>query len=107
MRNCGRLTPRKTDSHGGSALLAGGPPQSVRFGLGGGDADEAAAAPTVLELDVTSDQREKRVVLALPHIFSGLMLGAALANQDRAGVDELSAEALYAQPLPVGIAAVC
>jgi len=76
-------------------------------GLGRGDADEAAAAATIFELDVTSDQREERVVLALTDIFTGLMLGAALANQNRAGIDELSAEAFYAESLTVRIAAVC
>src|SRR5262245_15807878 len=76
-------------------------------GFGGGDADEAAAAATIFKLDVAGDEREKRVVLALTHIFTSLMLGAALANQNRAGVDQLSAKALYAEPLSVRIAAVC
>ena len=75
--------------------------------LGRGDADEATAAATVFKLDVTGDQREKCVVLALTYVFSGLVLGAALANQNRAGIDKLSAEALYAEPLAVRIAAVC
>jgi len=68
---------------------------------GGDDADEAAATALVLKLDVTSDEREQRVVLALPDVFAGLMLRAALANDDRARVDELAAEALYAEPLTV------
>ena len=76
-------------------------------GLGGSYADEAAAAATVFKLDVTSDKREERVVLALTDVLSGLVLGAALANQNRAGVDELSAEAFYTEPLTVRIAAVC
>src|SRR6266478_5510318 len=84
--------------------------QLVRGGLGLSsrqDADEAAVTAPVLELHEASNHREERVVLALPDIFSGLVLGAALAHQDRAGVDQLPAEALDAQPLPVRIAAVC
>jgi hypothetical protein len=76
-------------------------------GLSGSYADEAATAATVFKLDVTGDEREERVVLALTDIFTGLVLGAALANQNGAGIDKLSAEALYAEPLAVRIAAVC
>ena len=77
------------------------------FRFGRSDADEAAAAATVFKLDVTRDQREERVVLALTDVFTGLMLRAALPNQNRAGIDQLSAEPLYAEPLSVRIAAVC
>src|SRR2546421_4292624 len=78
--------------------------QLVRGGLGllsRQDADEAAVTAPVLELHEASNHREERVVLALPDVFSGLVLGAALAHQDRAGVDQLPAEALDPQPLPV------
>ena len=78
--------------------------QLVRGGLGllsRQDADEAAVTAPVLELHEPSNHREERVVLALPDVFTGLVFGAALANQDRAGVDQLPAEALDAQPLPV------
>ena len=72
------------------------------FGLFGRlDADEAPVTALVLELDDASDQREKRVVFALADVDAGLVLGAALANQNRAGVDEFAAEALYAEPLTV------
>ena len=74
---------------------------------GGNDADEAAATALVLKLDVAGDEREQRVVLALPDVFAGLMSRAALANDDRARVDELPAKTLYAEPLTVRIAAVC
>lgn len=63
--------------------------------------DESAVAPTVEKFDVAGDQREKGVVLALTDVFAGLVPRAALAHQDRASVDELSAEALDAQPLSV------
>ena len=82
------------------ALIGGGR-------LGRGDADEAAAAATVFKLHVTSDQREKRIVLALADVFTGLMLGAALTHKNCAGVDQLASEALYAEPLSMRIAAVC
>lgn len=78
--------------------------QLVRGGLGllsRQDADEAAVTAPVLELHEASNHREERVVLALPDVFPGLVLGAALTHQDRASVDQLSAEALDAQPLPV------
>src|SRR4030095_1143714 len=76
-------------------------------GSRGSDADEAPAASAVFKLDVSSDQREQRVVLALAYIVASLMLGASLANQDGAGINQLAAETLYAQPLAVRIAAVC
>jgi hypothetical protein len=76
-------------------------------GLRRGDADEAAAPATVFKLDVTGDEREERVVFALTYVFTGLVLGATLANQNRTGIDELSTEAFYAEPLTVRIAAVC
>src|SRR5260370_3415201 len=75
--------------------------------LGRLDADEAAVAALVFELHEAGNHGVKRIVLALPDIFSGLVLGSALAHQNRAGVDQLPAEALDAQPLAVRIAAVC
>jgi hypothetical protein len=50
---------------------------------------------------VAGDEREQRVVLALPNVFAGLVLCAALANDNRACVYELAAESLYAKPLTV------
>jgi hypothetical protein len=40
-------------------------------------------------------------------VHASLMLGASLPNQDRPGINQLSAEALDAQALTVRIAAVC
>jgi hypothetical protein len=78
------------------------------FGLLGRlDADEAAVTAFVFKLDVAGDESEERVVLALADVFAGLVLRAALAHENRACIDELPAEALYAQPLSVRIAAVC
>src|SRR6266851_8760947 len=84
--------------------------QLIRSGLGLRsrlDADEAAVTALVFELYEAGNEREKRVVLALTDVFSRLVLGAALAHQNCAGVDELPAKALDAQPLAVRIAAVC
>ena len=78
--------------------------QLVRGGLGllrGLNADEAAVTAPVNEFYMTGDERKERVVLPLAHVFAGLVLGSALAHENRARVDELAAEALDAQPLSV------
>ena len=69
--------------------------------FGGRNTDEASTAAAVFELDVAGDQSEERVVLTETHIVAGLVLGAALANQNRAGINQLAAEALHAKPLAV------
>ena len=81
----------------------------IRPGLGRCwlNADEPPLAAPVLELHEARNHGVQGVIAAPPNIFPGLMLGAALAHQDRPGIDELSAEALYAQPLSVRIAAIC
>src|SRR5262249_35143698 len=68
---------------------------------GRNDADEASATALVFELHVAGDESKQRVVLALIDVFASLMLRAALAHEDRARVDELAAEPLYAKPLTV------
>jgi hypothetical protein len=85
-----------------SELACGGGLGSCRF-----HADEAAVAAPVRELHDAGDEREERVVFALADVFAGLVARTALAYENRACVDELAPEALYAQPLPVRIAAVC
>src|SRR6202165_3600373 len=84
--------------------------QLVHGGLGslrGLSAEKAPVAALVFELHEAGDEREERVVLALTNVFARLVLGPTLAVEDRARVDELPAEALPPQPLPVRIAAVC
>src|SRR5580700_7320270 len=79
-----------------------------RLGLFGWlDADEAAMPAPVRELHVTGDECKERVILALPHVLACLVPRATLAHKNRASIDKLPAEALYAQPLSVRIAAVC
>src|SRR4029078_6059857 len=71
----------------------------------GDDVDELAAAARA-ELHHTARSREQRAVLAEPDVVAGVELGAALTHDDRAGGDRLTAEALHAEALRVGIAAV-
>ena len=77
------------------------PPLQRLLVRGGNDADKASATALVFKFHVAGDEREQRVVLALPNVFAGLVLCAALANDNRARVDELAAESLYAKPLTV------
>src|SRR5260370_25862226 len=65
------------------------------------DTDEAAVTALVFELHKAGNHGEERVILAPADVFPGLMLGAALAHQNGARVDQLPAEALDAQPLAV------
>ena len=51
-------------------------------------ADEAAAAAVILELHRAGDLGEQRVVLAHAHVIAGADLGAALADEDLAGLDQ-------------------
>ena len=53
-----------------------------------------------------ANQREQRVVSAAADMRTGVELGAALTDQDLAGVDDLAAEALHAEELRVGVATV-
>lgn len=46
------------------------------------------------------------MVLADPDILPGVNAGAALANYDRSGCYQLTAKALYAQALGIGIASI-
>src|SRR6476620_11796263 len=75
--------------------------------LGGGqDVDELPAAPLVLELDDGGDLGVEGVVLPLADVDAGEETGAALPDDDRAPRHQLSPEALDAQVLRVGVAAV-
>src|SRR3954454_17439918 len=67
--------------------------------------DDAAAAAGA-ELDRTPDQREQRVVPAATDAAARVEVGATLAHDDLAGVDDLAAVALDAEALGVGVAAV-
>src|SRR5690606_39030847 len=58
------------------------------------------------ELDLAVDQREQGVVAAEADAHARMELGAALADDDVAGLDGLAAVHLHAQVLRVGVAAV-
>ena len=64
------------------------------------------AAVALAERDDAVGGGEQGVVAADADILAGVHLGAALADQDVARQDLLAAEALHAQPLAAGIAAV-
>src|SRR5215207_6466865 len=70
-------------------------------GLLGADVDLAA-----LELDRAVLEREDGVILVEADVVAGLVLGAALADDDAAGGDELPAKDLDAAVLRVAVAAV-
>ncbi|MNT82785.1 hypothetical protein D3C72_2225650 [compost metagenome] len=58
------------------------------------------------ELHVAVHQREQGVVLADTHVVTSVHAGAALANDDAAGVDGLATVHLHAQTLRFRITAV-
>jgi hypothetical protein len=62
---------------------------------------EDAALGFGTELNVTVDKREEGVILAKADILARVPLGAALARNNVAGNDLLTAEQLYPQPLAV------
>src|SRR6059058_2197537 len=59
-----------------------------------------------LELDAAGGQGEEGVVAADADVEAGLKLGAALAKDDRAGLDHLATVGLDAQILRIAVAAV-
>src|SRR5438046_7073525 len=60
----------------------------------------------VLELDLPVDDGEQRVVGRAADVRPGMELRAALPDDDRARGDELPGEALHAEVLGPGVAAV-
>src|SRR4051794_3996600 len=74
-------------------------------GRDGGDRDLAAATAEA-EGHRTRDEREQRVVLTPADAETRVEVGATLADDDLAGLDDLATEALDAQALGVGVAAV-
>ena len=70
--------------------------------LGGQHVDDLAAAPGA-ESHLALDQCKQRVVAATADPFTGMEVGAALPQDDLAGVDPLTAETLHAEPLGGGV----
>src|SRR5699024_91795 len=69
------------------------------------DVDDLAPTPGA-ELDRTSRDGEQRVVAAATDIGARVEAGPALTHQDLAGVDQLTAEPLHAEPLGLGVTPV-
>src|SRR5207302_6850080 len=67
---------------------------------------DVAAAVAAAELDHAVGGRKQRVVAAEAGTVAGVELGAALANDDRAGGHRLARKHLHAEPLGVGVAPV-
>ena len=64
------------------------------------------AAAFLIEEDIAISEGEKSMVSSHANIRTGMPLGAALANEDVASDDNLTAEFLYAKALAVGVASV-
>jgi hypothetical protein len=62
------------------------------------DVDDAASA-TGSELNRASGESEQGVVATSSNVAAGVEVGAALADDDLAGVDDLAAETLHAETL--------
>src|SRR5215471_17625957 len=60
----------------------------------------------VAKRDAAVGKRKKRVILADADVLARVPLGAALAHDDVAGEDSLSAELLHAEALALTVAAV-
>src|SRR5687768_3560888 len=72
-------------------------------GLDGADGD-GAPSPSRAERDRTGVECEQRVVAAAADAETRVEVGAALAHDDLAGLDNLTAETLHAEALGVGVA---
>src|SRR6185503_19564878 len=98
---------RKADppSHQGSEVRLA---KSCRSVPGSGDRNDVhdLAATVGAGLHRTGVQREQRVVAAAADARTRVEVGAALADQDLARVDDLTAEALHAEALSVGVTTV-
>src|SRR5450432_2949658 len=75
-------------------------------GLGPRDDVDHATAAGGTEFDDASCEGEERVVLATTDVQAWVVMGAALPDQDLAGVDQLTAVALDTEELRIGVAAV-
>ena len=62
--------------------------------------DDAATTASA-ELNSTWSKCEQRVVLTAANILTWVEVGATLTHDDFTGVDELTAEALYAKTLSI------
>src|SRR3954451_6271050 len=75
------------------------------LGLAGLDVDELAAL-ALAELHLAGGEGEEGVVAAASDVLTGVEAGAALAHDDRAGLDGGAVEHLHAEALRCGVTAV-
>src|SRR5689334_5777253 len=75
-------------------------------GLGDRDDVDGLAVALLAELHRAGGEGEQRVVTTTADVDARVEVGAALADEDLAGLDNLAAEALHAQELRVGVATV-
>jgi hypothetical protein len=68
--------------------------------------NETPLASAVGEFDDACHFGEERVILTAAYIVAREETSATLAHQNRTATDELATEALYPEPLRVGIAPV-
>src|ERR1044071_6406530 len=79
------------------------------LGLGGffgGPGLNADAAPGFIEVNGAIDEGEERPIASGADIEAGVEFGSALADDDAAGGDDLTAEAFYAQTFADAVASV-
>src|SRR5579859_1186068 len=67
---------------------------------------EASQTPLVHVFDDAVNLGEQSVIASQADVLAGLDLGAALPHQNRTAAHQVASEALGAQPLGLGIAAV-
>lgn len=70
------------------------------------DTDALTVTPEALELDFAVHKGKEGIVGAAAHIFTRMDVGAALADENVAGQNELAVGTLEAKALGLGITAV-
>ena len=90
----------------GSAHGRRGGPRRAGLGGRGGRGIDVDAPVAAVEADVAVGKGKKGVVPAHADVVAGVELGAALADKDGAGGDELAPVALHAEALAVTVATV-
>ena len=111
-----RWSPGRREGHGHHGAAGGSPcgapPRRRDWRVARGpwdlfgreDRDEPAPRAVVLELHRAGDLGKQRVVLAEADVEAGLVLAAALADEDRPAGDEVAVGPLDAEPLRVRVA---
>src|SRR5712691_1474880 len=89
-----------------TAGLAGLRRRCLRYLRSGFDDAHGPTPAPGAELDLPADEGEQGIVPAAANADSRMEVSAVLAHDDLAGVDDLAAEALDAEPLGIGVAAV-